>query len=459
MLWNLIFILVAIGIAFGFAQLASFKSSWILVPENVEDPVPYEPGTPLLYRFMKYNQVQDKTSHRPRYVLSLFLFVLAALMLKIFFQGNTHWGTFMLGTLVTIVAASAMMLNVLMVGAVLFLTYLLWVISGWLGLVNPGYLGLASGLLCGTFAGRVVGQNYLKMVQTLKMTLEQNETLQGEPLSSWKKIYLKGYQYVLTFMPWVILYKVVSFWWGNIDIDNISNDIQTLLLGKYVLLFISLGLGLNIILFSVPLFRETLESTTVDSCANFTDKVRTWEQTWEDTKDQEGPEDFAVYRQEFQKYANEEYEALQLSSKQRTATNLMSAYLGKKGQWMSFQDTQLASLWVVVLVFGLGVFGQTVGKAIHMGVVDGAVMASKGWSIKQWVQFSLGFTLWTQIALFFYAHPVKRLAELGYNNAKAFWLSTRDPELRLLCSKEEDSSDTELHIYKPGVEETSPQEG
>ena len=352
MLLDLAVIAIAIAAALVSAFIVSaIKGAQLLVPLDPANPVP-EKGAPR-FRFSTLGEIRnDHTAWKARGLLALILFVLFALLGKVLianFAGETSaandW-TLTLRAMAVIVGVGllviASLVNVIVVAVMTVLP--LAIVEYLTGGVSQGarammWMGLAGGMVH-LYAGIYLSLNWRSLIYRTRLELRNGETVRGHRVGGIGRFWLLTYLWGLRLMPVAILYQAIVYWAPGLELMNLISNRSLPPAVEIAIGSLSLGIALNIALFIVPMFRELMEKTNLQAAADFSKAVEKRQQmlaNHEEIKEDADP---------------------------------VKDFVGKKGQWLTFQQDQLTPFVLVVAALIINSVGQTLAKGVASGLVS-----------------------------------------------------------------------------------------
>jgi len=191
----------------------------------------------------------------------------------------------------------------------------------------------------------------------------------------------------------------------EIDLGRMAREMTGISLGRYALVLAALGLGLNVTLSIVPLFREMLERASVLAANGFNEM--------------------------FHYHAGLEKSGKTEDSKK--IKEFVDGYVGPDGQWVPFGMSQTAVLYIVTLVLAGNGLGQSLGKLVHAGLSPDAERLQQLGTVLTWMMLlANGMFLWAllQRRLLGRRGPAGAATE---QTVATFWRAARDPELVVVC--------------------------
>ncbi|WP_372366898.1 hypothetical protein [Candidatus Uabimicrobium sp. HlEnr_7] len=395
---------LAIGLTISF-YFNSIKNTWILVPVDIINPMPKE-NELAHFRFTQLSMVKDYTTYRPKLLMALILFVLAAFLIQIFIHG--HWQRFIETTCIVIVVALFITQSNTFVAMLIWFSGCLW-LGGWFGW-SYFTIGLLLGFVPAAGSSLILFRNYAGMVKTNELELEHNRTKEGSQISKLGKIYRYGYRVFLAGMPIMVGYEVYQLWLPSTSPSTSS----------YAFTIFSLGIGLNIALFTIPMFREMLEKASLNEAAGFSEYVE------------------AFYRSE-----NKERKAIEKIdvspvAKKLTSQKRINEHFDSNGKWLSFQQAQTFTIYVVTLYLLAKTFLQMLGKSVEMNLVSDFKIFSYI-SLNESVLLLSGFC-WITSAIFlfgllgYWANRLnKNEEEIANTNTEILWKISDNSQMELYC--------------------------
>ncbi|BBM85627.1 hypothetical protein [Candidatus Uabimicrobium amorphum] len=333
---TILIVSLALGVTIAFV-FNSIKKTWLLVPVDIINPLP--PKDQLArFRFTQLSKLYDYTTYRPKLLMALILFVLAAFLLQIFLYSHSSWQDFLQNMCIVLTIALFIAQTNTFVAMAIFFVGGFWV-GQWL---QWSYFttGIIVGFVPMAAASLILFRNYAGMVKTNELELQHSTTKDGQKISTLGKIYRKGYGVFLALMPIMVGYEVYQLW-------SPSTTAQT---SNYAFAIFSLGIGLNIALFTVPMFREMVEKATLNEASHFTEAVEVF------------------YRQQdSERQPIEKFEispvALKLTSEKR-----IKEHFDSTGKWLAFQQGQIFTIYAVTLYLLGKTFLQMLDKSAQMGL-------------------------------------------------------------------------------------------
>ncbi len=283
-------------------------------------------------------------------ILAVLLAVFGKLALGKLMPGlvSTDWSTMFTGIATLLIVSMFAIAGWVNTMAILVVSLLPGGIAYYFDLGTTG-IGLCGGLMFGAYAGIYVSFNWRSMIHRLKLELRHGETFAGERISALGRYARLGRLWVLRLVPLMVLYNCVTYWWVDVELAKIAENLGSAP-GRFALLTIALGLGLNIVIFTVPLIREMLEKGNLQAAADFTEAVGKFHG--------------------------------------RNGTNPVTDddvqdYLSKKGEWLTFAHEQLwISMWVVTMLAVVSM-GEMLEKGIRGGLITpefvGSYTATLDW--------------------------------------------------------------------------------
>ena len=396
----------ALGIAIAF-YFNSIKKTWLLVPVDVINPLP--PKDQLArFRFTQLSKLYDYTTYRPKLLMALILFVLTAFLLQIFLHSHSPWQDFVQNMCIVLTVALFIAQSNTFVAMVIICGGSFW-LGQWLGW-SYFSTGILVGFVPAAGSSIILFRNYAGMVRTNELELQHGTTKDGRKISIFGKIYRKGYGVFLAVTPFMVGYEVYQLWYPSTDPQATS----------YAFAIFSLGVGLNIAIFTVPMFREMVERATLNEAADFTEGVE------------------VLYRQQdLQRDPIEKFEvspmALKLTSEKR-----IKEHFDSTGKWLAFQQGQVFTIYIVTLYL-LGKTGlQMLSKSLQMNLVENFEIFSYI-TLNDTIHLLSGFCWITSAAFCFgmFGYWANRLnkneEEVAHTNTEILWKIHDNPQAELLC--------------------------
>ncbi|MGE0434908.1 MAG: hypothetical protein AB7K09_01315 [Planctomycetota bacterium] len=458
---------VILVIAFVLSLVSAFiisgiKGAQLLLPLDPRHPVP-PVGKATLFRFTRLGDIQnDHTAWKARGLLALILFVMFVLLGKVLETWidrsvAADW-SFTLKALAVVVSVwlfvvgrliNAFVVAIMTVVPILIAEF----VTG--GVNVPGatmWMGLCGGLVH-LYAGIYLSLNWRSLVYRTRLELRHNQTVSGEELGTLGRISLTLYLWTLRGLPFVILYQAVVYWapqWELMRLVGYDNLPQPLVIAVGSL---SLGMAMNIALFIVPVFRELMEKTNLQAAADFSKAVlkrHAMQSERAEIKEDDDP---------------------------------VKDFVGKEGQWLTFQSDQLTPFVLVVSALIVNSVGQTLAKGLAAGLVPAEATHEGGISVAHVAAVMSAMSFWIN-AMFLLGtasmleteskkqkneeaekftrrmrramdddggefDPTDESVDAARVNALVAWEAARNPELTVTCA--DIGGDPRVLIVEPGT--------
>lgn len=393
----------ALGVSMAMALRArALGEVWALVPVDPKRPTERRQGDRFLFRFTPIRALSFWTTLRPRLLLTLLLFALwAPLFDRLgpgagdpvgFLQRFSGWFFW----LALVAGGSA---NLWLIP---FFVLAMPVMAGFDH--DPVAIGVVAGVLFGLMGGKVLCLNYLTLVADLRHELRQRSTRDGRPLGLGARLKRWLQLLLLRAVPLMILYEVVRFFWPQIDLGRIASEMTGISLGRFALVLGALGLGLNVTLSVVPLFREMLERASLLAANGFNE---------------------LVHHHAAQEKAGQTEDAAKFKM-------FLEGFSGADGQWQPFGSSQVAILYLATMVMAGNGLNQTVGKLVHAGLSpDDPVLRQLG-TVLSWMGLIANCKFLTTYA----GRRLLRRARSGNateHTVATYWRAAREPGLVVVC--------------------------
>lgn len=423
-------LVVACVLGFGLAMVTrSLRGANLALPFNSDAPLSVATGKNMPFRLTTFGELRhDPTTYRPRALLGMILAVLMALIGKLVLNAGEDWTIMMVGLSVLAGVVSFAfcgwvnsMAVAVMTGVPVLLAVWLKDVADWLAwLGEVRVIGLLAGALAGLYAGVFLSLNYRSLLEKAKLELKEDETLEGKKLSRAGTLYRKVYVFLLRWLPLVILYQCVAYWWPDIELSRIAGLLGDGVLpniGRYALLTIALSLGLNVVLFTIPLFREMMQHTNLSACADFGKSV-------------------------------DAYHKIAKEKGHEKAKDKVEDFLSKDGRWYMFQSEQMMPIFIVGLVLAANGFGQALEKALRSGLVPETAELG-GWPPTVIAEVLSGATFCLQ-AMFLIAWVGSRpsdgkIDDAAHFNVLTYWRARREKGLTYNV-REDDGADAVISV-------------
>lgn len=334
-----------LAVALALSLIVAFVTSGlnhanILVPADRRQPVP-APNQPVLFRFTTVGKVRDRTTFKARLLVALVILVALALFGKLVLAPTSSWDT-IIGGLALIALISLYFIGGWINGtAILVITFVPAGIGYWLEL-SPTWIGVLAGILFGSFGGMFVSFNWRGLIARMRLELKHNETIDGHKVSTFGRKKRQFHILFLRLVPLMVLYNLVVFWWPSIEIGEIAREMGSKPT-RYTLLVIGLGVGVNIVLFIVPLIREMLEKGTLETAYDFTKAVSKFHRR---------------------------------KATQPIGDDDVGVFLSQKGTWQMFSPEQIWVSLAVVTMLAAVSMGGLLKMAVNSGQIPAAMIGT-----------------------------------------------------------------------------------
>lgn len=460
---------LTIALAFAFHS-KTLKKSLLLIPRDPKQPLPQPPHNLPHFQPVQLGEIKDATSYRPRILLGLLLFVVAALLLKLVVASTSGWSTYLVGVFAVFLVGMVAGGGTQQILVFLMLVGLPYWFCGWMGW-SPRTIGLVTGVVVGGNAGMLLSRNYVTLFQTKKLEAKNRETFEGESISSVGVLYRRAFLFFMATVPVMVALQLVEYWVP-------SSGLQPSTFGgkgttsMVTWMIIAGGLGLNLVMFAVPLFREMLERTNLSVVSEFSTYVISAKKE-ELAQSMEAEEQTNISEEqdeEEQAEATAESSSLRgvMPVSQTEATvmknmtmlpswtmgqveNRIKEHLDSKGAWLSFQQQQAFPILMAVLFLSIQISVQTLSKFMQAGLV-GDVVIRGGYKLSQWivigkgvvfvanVAFFLGLiTFWLRLLAIYLANKADQEApafDPQTLNTELLWAGVRVPETSFYCVRQ-----------------------
>ncbi|TNE43225.1 MAG: hypothetical protein EP343_34010 [Deltaproteobacteria bacterium] len=398
----------------------TLKQSLLFIPSDPKAPLPQPPHNLPHFRPVPLQTIKDATAYRPRVLLALLLFVLASLLLKLVVAPADGWSTYLVGVFAVFLVGMVVGGGTQQILVFLLLVGVPYWFASWMQW-GPGTIGLLAGAVVGGSSGILLARNYVTLFQIKKMEAKHSQTFEGKPISSLGVWYRRGFLVFMATIPVMVGLQLVEYWVPSASLQpSTFGGTGTVNLVTYFI--IAGGLGLNLVMFAVPLFREMLERTSLSVISEFSTYVvaaRKDLMAAEASQAQSETEEVASSEEAI---SNEEGEAdssklqgfVPVSETEarvlRNMTMLPSWTIGQSenrikehldvdGAWLSFQQQQSFPILMAVLFLSIQIAVQTLGKFMQAGVVSDVVIRD-GFKLSEWLVIGQGVVFVANLAFF-----------------------------------------------------------
>lgn len=437
-------LVVAGALAFTPQVLARVR---LLIPTDPTRPIP-DGDAAVLYRYVKLGGVVDASAWRPRVLLALTLAVLIALLLKLAFTPAASWDMFLIALAIAAGAGLIVGGNPSNAFAVAMLTALPLVVL-FFGSISDQGIGIFAGLFIGGYAGIFVFRNYVTLLQRLRLELAHRETADGKALGGFGLLWRRAYLAVLALVPLAVLYQTLALAIPDIELQRIAAALDLPQSGRFALFTLALGLGLNVVVFTVPLFREMLERASQLAASDFTTIVRAMRDKEKPGDDPgEGDDGTSIERAPDATTGEGAAEpnapgrrerGLVLGDPKKRAAEFCDA----QGRWRLFQSSQMFPITLAVTYLVAIAVAQTLNKAIDAAIIPADSASSD--LLTRVANIAGGFALCANATLLFglvaywgtrLVRKDKRGREAAERNVLALWQAARRPDVRIAAYRE-----------------------
>ncbi len=444
----------------------TLKQSLLFIPSDPKTPLPQPPHNLPHFRPVPLETITDSTSYRPRVLLGLLLFVLASLLLKLVISPANGWSTYLVGTFAVFLIGMVVGGGTQQILVFLLLVGVPYWFASWMQW-GPGTIGLLAGAVVGGSSGILLSRNYVTLFQIKTMEAKHAQTFEGKPISSLGVWYRRGFLVFMATIPVMVGLQLVEYWVPSASLQpSTFGGTSTVNLVTYFI--IAGGLGLNLVMFAVPLFREMLERTSLSVVSEFSTYVvaaRKDQVSAEasepnadresDSSSEEGEPDHSKV-QGFVPASETEAKVLRNMTMLPSWTigqseNRIKEHLDADGAWLSFQQQQAFPILMAVLFLSIQIAVQTLGKFMQAGVV-GDVVIRDGFKLSEWLVIGQGVVFVANLAFFlglltFWLRLLAiSLANKADSEAPAFdpqtlntellWAAVRLPEPSFYCVRQ-----------------------
>ena len=448
LLWAIAAVL-SLGLAF---RSKAVREALLLNPVQPEQPVPTDASHLVRFKTVRLKDLSDKTTAKPRVLLALLLFVLFAFLLKLLWTRATGWDHYLSGVFLLMLLGIAVGGGYSNLVAMVLLVGVPYGVGRWMHW-TPTTMGLVMGSVIGGNAGMFLFRNYVNVFKTKVLEIKYGKSQDSTALSSAAILYRRFYILSLAIIPLTLVQQLLSYLWPSMNVGPTSRFEGSL--GQYSMLILSLGLGLNIVLFVIPLFREMLERTSLAVAADFTAYVVISHRQQQEKKvgtEEEAAElpGSSILRQETDEIERGILEEMTLRPDWVTgnAENRIKEHLGSDGQWLAFQQQQVFPILTAVVYLAVNTVGQTLGKFLQAGLITD-VSTAQGPLLKLLISWAGGFAFWANLAflaglvafwlrwiavwLSQYSKEKVPEEEAQAKNTELLWEVSRQPGIQYYC--------------------------